>query len=114
MANLFTEIGFKIQEYLDEKGMSQKDLADKIGVSKQVMSKIVHGKKAISLIELAKIAEIMGVSIDSLIQNEKSYENNDPVLLMMGYANNPNTHDELRFLNHVMDEMIALKELTAK
>ncbi len=111
MANLFTEIGTKIAEFLESEGITQTDMADRIGVSKQVMGKIIHGKKAINLTEIGKIADVMNVSIDSLIRQQKNIELGDPIFLMMGSVKKANTEDDLRFLNHVMDEMIALEEL---
>jgi len=114
MANLFTEIGAKIETFLVANNMTQTELADKIGISKQVMGKIIHGKKAINLIEISKIAEAMGSSVDSLIHRTNNEEKTEPVFLMMGRAQNPNTSDHFRFLNHVMDEMIALDQLLAK
>lgn len=46
--------------------MSQSELADKIGVSKQVMSKIVKGQKSINVFEIKKISKILNVSMDRL------------------------------------------------
>ncbi len=114
MANLFTEIGTKILAFIDANKMTQTELAEKIGVSKQVMGKIIHGKKAISLIEISKIAAAMGTTVDSLLQKTIADERPEPVFLMMGRAQNPNTSDSFRFLNHVMDEMIALDQLLIK
>lgn len=114
MANLFAEIGAKIEAFLKAKKMTQTDFADKIGVSKQVMGKIIHGNKAISLIEIGKIATVMGTSVDDLMRKIMVEEKTEPVFLMMGRAENPNTNDKLRFLNHVMEEMIALDQLLIK
>lgn len=114
MANLFNEIGTKISEFLEREGITQTDMADRIGVSKQVMGKIIHGKKAINLIEIKKIADVMRVSVDSLMQNGSAEKRPEPIFLMMGRAKNPNTSDDFRFLNHVMDEIIALDELLVK
>jgi len=114
MANLFTEIGIKIENFLVTNGMTQTDMAERIGISKQVMGKIIHGKKAISLIEIKKIADVMDISVDSLMQSMSAEKRSEPIFLMMGRAKNPNTSDDFRFLNHVMDEMIALDRLLAK
>ncbi len=65
MANLFTEIGAKIEEFLISERITQTDMAERIGVSKQVTGKIIHGKKAINLIEIGRIAEVMNVLIQS-------------------------------------------------
>lgn len=114
MANLFIEIGNKIADFLEREEITQTEMADRIGVSKQVMGKIIHGKKAINLIEIKKIADIMRVSVDSLMQNGSAANPPEPIFLMMGRAKNPNTNDDFRFLNHVMDEIIALDELLTK
>jgi transcriptional regulator with XRE-family HTH domain len=114
MANLFTEIGSKIEEFLISNRITQTDMAERIGVSKQVVFKIIHGKKAINLIEIKKIADVMGVSVDSLMQSVSAEKRSEPIFLMMGRTNDPNTSDDFRFINHVMDEMIALDELLTK
>lgn len=110
MKDLFEQIGDKIQLYLEENKMSQTELAEKFGVSKQVMSKIVHGKKAINVIEVSKLASIMNVSFDYLMKYEE-HQIINPVLVMMGSVSKPNTKDDLRFLDHVMDEMVELTNL---
>ena len=69
MAGLFTAIGSNISARLDQLRLSQTDLAEKIGVSKQVVNKIVQGKKAINAVELASIAAVLQCTVDELIQN---------------------------------------------
>lgn len=51
--------------------MSQQEFADRIGVLKQVMSKIVKGEKATNIQEIEKIANVMNISVDELIQRER-------------------------------------------
>ena len=109
MSNLFTDIGENIQAILNAKNISQTDLAQQIGVSKQVLNKIIRGKKAINIEEISKIAKALDMTIEALIKSKKA--NNESVLVMMGNVGNANTKDDLRFLNHIMDEMILLQEL---
>jgi transcriptional regulator with XRE-family HTH domain len=106
----FIRIGQKIQEYLDRSGATQSDLADQIGVSKQVMHKIIHGKKAINVQEISLIAAAIQVSVDELLREDVP-SRAEPFVMMMGSVSNPNTKDDLRLLNHVMDEMLALEKL---
>jgi transcriptional regulator with XRE-family HTH domain len=106
----FLRIGRKIQEYLDQSGVRQSDLADQIGVSKQVMNKIIHGKKAINVEEISRIAAAIRVSVDDLLRGDIPGPRVEPFVMMMGNVSNPNTKDDLRLLNHVMDEMIALEK----
>ena len=70
--NNFIQVGKNIQTFLSEKGKTQQNLADAMGISKQVMSKIINGNKAINVTEIAKIAEFLEVSVDD-IKTYKSY-----------------------------------------
>lgn len=112
MKTIFEEIGEKITHFIEKNHMSQQDFADRIGVSKQVMSKIVKGQKATNIQEIEKIADVMNVSIDELIRR-KSETNviEDPILFMMDKTNHSKTRQYLQYLDFVMDEMIELEEL---
>lgn len=111
MAGLFTAIGSNISARLDQLRLSQTDLAEKIGVSKQVVNKIVQGKKAINAVELASIADVLKCSVDELIQNAQAQIVADPFLLMMGNVSKSNTKEDLSFLYHMMDEMLRVEVL---
>lgn len=63
----YAQVGANIQKELDKKSMTQQSLADALSVSKQVMSKIIKGAKAINVSELAKIADILGTTADALL-----------------------------------------------
>ncbi len=52
--------GKMIRDIRKEKGLSQKALADKLGVSQQLISRIENGKENISLITLANILRVLG------------------------------------------------------
>ena len=58
-------IANNIQAELKKENKKQVDLAEGIGVSKQTMSKIMNGARAINAIELHKISEYLHVSMDS-------------------------------------------------
>ncbi len=112
MTNLYVHIGQQIQKHLQQSGMTQSDLASAIGVSRQVMSKIVNGKKAINVDEISKIANVIGKPIEDLLNYKTGGpEVNEPVLVMMGSVSKGNTVDDLGFLNHVIDELIDLNDL---
>jgi len=112
MSNLYVHIGQQIQKHLQLSGMTQSDLASAIGVSRQVMSKIVNGKKAINVDEVSKIANVIGKPIEDLLNYDTGgLEVNEPVLVMMGSVSKGNTVDDLGFLNHVIDELIDLDDL---
>jgi len=69
----FAQVGANIQNKLLEKEMTQQSLADALGISKQVMNKIIKGNKAINVNELAKIADILNTSTDTLLTVEGTH-----------------------------------------
>lgn len=67
MKTIFEQIGEKIAYWLKSQDETQSFFAERMGISKQVMSKIINGKKAINIDEIARIATIMGVTVDELL-----------------------------------------------
>ena len=61
-------IANNIQIELKKENKKQIDLAEGIGVSKQTMSKMMNGARAINAIELHKISEYLHVSMESLMR----------------------------------------------
>lgn len=47
-------------------GMTQKDLADKIGLSQQQVDKIEHGQRTLDFPTAIRIAKATGVTLDEL------------------------------------------------
>ena len=56
-------IAIKVLEKLDELGWSQKELALKMGVSPQQISKIVRGTENLTLESLVKIEKVLGIQL---------------------------------------------------
>lgn len=56
----------RIKEILIEKGMTSKELAEKMGKSKQYISNILTGGKGMSIATLADIAKILDVEFRDL------------------------------------------------
>ncbi|MFB9762493.1 helix-turn-helix domain-containing protein [Ectobacillus funiculus] len=113
MKTIFEEIGEKITNFLEVNKMSQVEFAERLGVSKQVMSKIVNGKKATNIQEIQKIAEIMNIKVDDLIKRtSQAAVIEDPILFMMERTDNPQIRQHLQYLDFVMDQIIELDELS--
>lgn len=62
-----------IAYYRRKKGFTQKELAEKTGLSRSFISQIENNTNTPSNDSLFKIAEILGISVDSLKDNEKNY-----------------------------------------
>ena len=110
--SLYELIGERIQSYLNQYNVSQKEFAEQINVSPQVMNKIIQGKKAINAMEIQQIAKALSISTDQLVGEVQSAAPiTDPVLYMMGKTENEQTKEKLRFLDHIMEQMLRIKEI---
>lgn len=69
-------VGAKIKELRRSMGMSQKDTADKLGISSQAVSKWENDSSLPEMTMLPDIASLFGVQIDDLFEysTEKRYE----------------------------------------
>lgn len=74
----FKLIGKRVKEVRIEKGLSQAELAVRCKTSAQYLSQIENGKKQASLQILVTVAEVLGVSLNELlngnqVNNPKEY-----------------------------------------
>ncbi len=106
----FSQVGANIQNELEVKGFTQQSLAEALGVSKQVMNKIIKGSKAINVNELAKIASILGTSTDDLLT-----VGSEPVsaesLSFMGNVTCEETREKINLMRQAIDEIHMLEDL---
>lgn len=108
--NFFEIVGSNILKVLEEKSLTQSQLAEKIGVSRQVLQKIVKGKKAINALEVTKIAEALGVSVESLMEPKAQKIEEDQVVLFMGTISNQKVKKQFDFLNEIIEEIVQMEE----
>lgn len=59
--------GKKLQDKMTEKKMTQKMLGDRVGVSQQMITRIVTGSKQPSLMLAKEIANVLGCTVDELL-----------------------------------------------
>jgi len=107
--NIFQQVGNNIQNVLREKNKTQQYLADKLNISKQVMSKIVIGSKAINVSEISQIASILEVSAERLLDIKKE-EPEMHNFSFMGRVENEKTKKEIERLKTIIEEIIMLEE----
>ena len=67
----------KLIQLRKAKGLSQEDLADSLGVSRQAISRWEQGNTFPDLLNLQKIMNVFGVSADYLICDEYAAEGNN-------------------------------------
>ena len=106
----FAQVGANIKKKLETRGMTQQGLADALGISKQVMNKIIKGSKAINVNELAKIAEIFDTTTDDLlmVETEPTVVDN---LSFMGAVHDEVARERVNMIRSAIDEIHMLEGL---
>ncbi|MGB7160173.1 MAG: helix-turn-helix transcriptional regulator [Tepidisphaeraceae bacterium] len=61
------EVAARISEIRGERGLSQRELADAIGVEASVMNRIEKGTRGLSTGELVRIAQALHVDVDAIL-----------------------------------------------
>ena len=86
-------VGGRIRIFRSHRGMSQSDLAEKIGVAFQQVQKYEKGANRVGASRLSRIAAVLGVSIGELFEGsgDKPSDLKSPFRLLAG-------RDELRVL----------------
>lgn len=112
----FAQVGDNIQKQMDMKGFTEQGLADELGISKQVMDKIIKGSKAINMRELAMVASVMGTTADKLLTIGGEQLSADSLRFMENVTDERLLHkinlirlaiDEI----HMLEELLELREL---
>ena len=66
------EIGSKLRTARNEKGITQEQAAELLGVSRQTISNWENNKSYPDIISVIKMSDIFSVSLDHLLKEEKS------------------------------------------
>jgi transcriptional regulator with XRE-family HTH domain len=106
MTDMNLVIAKNILTNLQAKNKKQKDLAAYLGVSPQVMSKIMNAERIISAIELKKISDFFDVSLNDLMSNPKSEEGFDVSLAFMGKISSEGGKKAVEIASLVADTII--------
>ena len=84
----------------------QINLAETIGVSKQIMSKMLNGSRMISIAELHKIAEYYHVKMDGLMNAPEDSRSENVVRAFMGKVNTEAARKALQDVDELADMII--------
>ena len=106
MTDMNLVIAKNILTNLQAKKKKQKDLAAYLGVSPQIMSKIMNAERTISAIELKKISDFFDVSLNDLMSNPKSEEDFDVSLAFMGKISSEGGKKAVEIASLVADTII--------
>ncbi len=104
MANMNEIIVNNILTAMSNRSMKQVDLAAKINVSKQVMSKMLNGDRMINAVELAAIAKAVNTSVDELVKMPDSLSGEVNVIrAFMGEVDTPEAKRGLEIADEIAD-----------
>ena len=106
------QIGTNILFYLKEQNKTQVDLANGLGASKQVVNKIIKGKKALKTEELVGISNFLGIEIQQLINSQNVVDETElEAVHLYGKIENRETADFIlsliRNLSSMEEELAA-------
>lgn len=71
---MIKSMGNRISQLRKEKGITQEDMAEKLGVTPQAVSKWENDISYPDILQLPKIAEMLGVTVDELLSGESKKE----------------------------------------
>ena len=99
-------IANNIQAELKKENKKQVDLAEGIGVSKQTMSKIMNGARAINAIELHKISEYLHVLMDSLMKMPEKPMDTNVIHAFMGRVKTEEARKGIQLADELSDMIL--------
>lgn len=99
------EVAARIRELRDERGMTQRALADALGVDPAAMTRIEKTERGLSTGELVGVAEAFGVPVDTILRkHEASYA-------LRADCEHESLRDDLAFFREVIADFFAAEAL---
>lgn len=103
MNNMNEIIVNNIQTIMRSKSIKQIDLASKIAVSKQTMSKMLAGDRMINAVELASIAKALNTSVNELVKQPVCTDDVNVIRAFMGEVATPEARQGLEIADEIAD-----------
>lgn len=104
MVDINVVVANNIMDQMKKHNTKQIDLANAIGVSKQIMSKMLNGSRLISIAELHKIADYFRVKMDDLLKAPAEFAEIDVMRAFVGKVGSEAAREAL----HTADELADL------
>ena len=106
MTNPSAVISNNIAILLKKNGKKQNDLANLLGVSKQIVSNMINGSRMINAVELHRIADFFNVTMESLMEAPDGIQDSNAIHAFMGEVNTPEARDSLAVADEIADMII--------
>ena len=107
MTDMNLVIAKNILASLKAKKKKQKELAEYLEVSPQIMSKIMNGERSVSAFEMKKISEFLNVSFKDLLkESDNNVDELNIPLVFMGKISSEGGRKAVELANDVADTII--------
>jgi len=106
MVDINVVVANNIMDQMKKHNTKQIELANAIGVTKQIMSKMLNGSRLISIAELRKIADYYHVQTDDLMREPAVSYDTNVVRAFMGKVNSDAAREALRTADELADMII--------
>lgn len=101
MVNASEIISNNIMNIMKQNGKKQIDLAEYLGVSKQVVSKMLTGGRMINAIELQKISEFLDTAMENLVKHPEILKETNAIKAFMGKVETQEAKDGLGIADEI-------------
>ncbi len=106
MVDMDAVIARNITEQLRKQNIKQVELAEGIGVTKQVITKILNGSRMVNASELHRIADYFNITMDELVAEPKNASEINVVRAFMGRVNSDAAREALEIADELADMII--------
>lgn len=101
-------IGNNIRYFLEEQGKTQVELADALNTSRQVVNKIINGKKALRADEFIGIADFLGIKLETLVEEREISKTEDSLSIqLMGEIKDSET---VEYVMELVENLVLMDE----
>lgn len=103
-------VGKRVSDFLEDKGWTQVKLANKMGVSRQIMNNIIQGKKNITVAEVKSIAEVLQVDVEDLTKTFTKGKEPETITAFMGEVSTDKAKNGIKKVEKIMDMIVFHKQ----
>ena len=108
-----TFIGKNIKIIREKSGVSQEDIADYVGIKREILSYYENGKREVSLLHLEKIAEFLNVDLESFLEENPSKIQPDLALAFRADEWTASDRDHIVYFKRIVKNYLKMKTIEA-
>lgn len=102
------QMGKNILYYLKIKGLTQVDLAKRLNTSKQVINKIVKGKRGLSPTEFVGVSEFLDISMEALLTEAHDFQLSDVKSVLL--CGDKMSVEDANFISALIENLSEMRE----